>query len=68
MPSEPGQRAYRFEQRNRLAEEPHEWDEKELARAKRRIEQLEHQVQSWERRAEVARRVLSDEVNDRKPR
>jgi hypothetical protein len=41
---------------------------RQLDEAEREIKRLQHQVQSWERRAEVARRLLSAEVKDRKQR
>jgi hypothetical protein len=41
---------------------------RQLDEAEREIKRLQHQVQSWERRAQVARRLLSDAPADRKPK
>jgi hypothetical protein len=49
-------------------EEAQEQHEREMARAQRMIELLQHRLQAWERRASAARRLLSDDANDRKAR
>jgi hypothetical protein len=60
-----GERNYRFDA-VKLTEDQQYF--RDLDAAEREIKRLQHQVQSWERRAEVARRLLSDAPADRKPR
>ena len=60
-----GERTYRLDA---VKQTPDQQYFRQLDEAEREIKRLQHQVQSWERRAQVARRLLSDEPSDRKPK